>query len=104
PGEFEGRSIPRLGDSEPFATPPELLPALAALRMACAARPAPGRDAKVVLEWNAMFASALLSSRDPHYERVGCDLLASLFQTHRAPEGWWRTERPGAHATAHDLA
>ena len=104
PGEVEGRSIPRLGDNEPFTTPPELAAALAALRAARAARPQPGRDTKVVLEWNAMFASALLWSRDGAYERAGCDLLDSLSMTHRAPDGWWRTERPGARATAHDLA
>jgi len=104
PGGLEGRGVPRLGAGEPFVTPPALAPALAALRDQRAGRPAPGRDEKVVLEWNAMFAGALLASRDPHYEARGLVLLDSLASTHRAPEGWWRTERPGARATAHDLA
>ncbi|MFI5036611.1 MAG: thioredoxin domain-containing protein [Acidimicrobiales bacterium] len=103
-GDLDGRSVPHLGADEPFVTPAAMAGALEALRAARAERPAPGLDPKVVLEWNAMFAGALLASRDPGYEAAGLALLASLATTHRAPEGWWRTERPGARATAHDLA
>ena len=59
PGAFEGRSIPRLGDAEPFTTPASLVPAHDALRRSRARRVQPSRDEKVILEWNAMFASAL---------------------------------------------
>ncbi|MDE3064816.1 MAG: thioredoxin domain-containing protein [Acidobacteriota bacterium] len=102
--DLDGRNVPRLGDGEPFATPAALAGARDALVASRARRPQPGLDEKVVLEWNAMFASALLGTRDPAYEAEGLGLLASLRATHRAPEGWWRTERPGARATAHDLA
>ncbi len=103
-GGLEGRGVPRLAPREPLATPPELVGAAAALLAARRRRAQPGRDDKVVLEWNAMFASALLSSRDAAYETRGLELLDSLAETHRAPQGWWRTERPGARATAADLA
>jgi uncharacterized protein YyaL (SSP411 family) len=46
----------------------------------------------------------LLATRDATYEAEGLALLDSLATTHRAPQGWWRTERPGARATAADLA
>jgi uncharacterized protein YyaL (SSP411 family) len=104
PGTLEGREVPRLGDGEPFETPAALAAARAALVAARGRRASPGRDDKVVLEWNAMFAGALLDSRSASHERAGLSLLASLLASHRAPEGWWRTEQPGARATAHDLA
>ena len=104
PGALEGRVVPRLAPGEPFATPTALAGAAAALRAARSRRPSPGRDTKVVLEWNAMLAGALLATRDATYEDEGLELLDSLGETHRAPQGWWRTERPGARATAADLA
>lgn len=104
PGEFEGYSIPRLGDGEPFATPQSLQPALEALRISRNKRIQPGRDEKVILEWNAMLASALLHSGVEEFERVGVQLLESLHQTHFHEGSWWRTENLHAHATCADLA
>ena len=103
-GLFEGRSIPRLDEKAPFSTPRELLPALDALRSARAQRPQPSRDGKIVLEWNAMFASALFASRGrAHLERA-LELLDSFTTTHFERGVWWRTELHNAHASAADLA
>ena len=104
PGEFEGRSIPRLADAEPFATPTTLAPARAALRRSRAQRIQPGRDEKVILEWNAMFASALFETREPPYVERATSLLASLHRTHFHDGVWWRTEGRRAHASAADVA
>jgi hypothetical protein len=104
PGLFEGRSIPRLGDQEPFVTPDELRPALDALRAARGRRVQPGRDEKVILEWNAMFASGCLLSLDPDLVARGLDLLESLPGTHFSRATWWRTEHREAHASASDVA
>jgi uncharacterized protein len=103
PGEFEGRSIPRLAPGAPFRTPPSLVPALDVLRRARAERPAPGRDGKVVLEWNAMFACAAIESGDATLVTVGLDLATSLMTSHHRG-GWWRTSAGSAPATAADLA
>lgn len=103
-GTFEGRSIPRLSDGEPFVTPPHLRDAFTALLEARAARVQPGRDEKVILEWNAMTASALLRSGEANLEARGLALLASLERTHFDDGAWWRTERREAHASASDVA
>jgi len=104
PGAFEGRSIPRLGDGEPFATPPALEGVQRALRRRRATRVQPGRDEKVILEWNAMTASALVRSGDLAFEGRGLSLLRSLPATHFGAGAWWRTERREAHASAGDVA
>jgi hypothetical protein len=104
PGLFEGRSIPRLGNGEPFRTPNELRPAQEALRRARSSRVQPGRDEKVILEWNAMFASACLLSGDDELIDQALELLTSLFATHFSNHTWWRTERREAHASASDVA
>ena len=104
PGLFEGRSIPRLADDEPFETPPHLFAALNALRSARGVRSQPGRDEKVILEWNAMFASACVKSGDVKLVTVGVDLLASLARSHFKDGVWWRTEQCEAYATASDVA
>ena len=103
PGLFEGRSIPRLEDGEPFATPSALREPLEALRRARARRPQPARDEKIILEWNAMFASALLSSGEDDLVHVALDLLSTLARTHWREGVWWRTEHHNAHATASDV-
>jgi len=104
PGDFEGRSIPRLASNEPFLCPEELLATRDALRAARAQRAQPARDEKVILEWNAMFASACLMTNEPGYVSLACDLLASLRDSHHSGSVWWRTEQRHAHASAADIA
>ncbi len=104
PGAFEGRSIPRLADAEPFVTPDALRPARDALLRARAARAQPGRDDKVILEWNAMFAAALFEVREAPFVARGTHLLHSLQRTHFSDGLWWRTESQRAHASASDVA
>jgi hypothetical protein len=104
PGLFEGRSIPRLAEGEPFVLPDELRAARDALLQARSARVQPGRDDKVILEWNAMFASACLASGDERLVELALDLLRSLGVTHFSERTWWRTEQQEAHASASDLA
>jgi uncharacterized protein YyaL (SSP411 family) len=104
PGAFEGRSIPRLHDGAPFLTPPALREAHEALIAARQLRVQPSRDEKIILEWNAMLASAFLTSGAEEFEHRGLDLLRSLQATHFHDATWWRTEHRRAHATASDLA
>jgi uncharacterized protein YyaL (SSP411 family) len=104
PGAFEGRSIPRLAHAEPFTTPPVLLDARSALRHARARRVQPGRDDKVILEWNAMFASALLRSGNDFFVARGGALRSALPTTHLRDGVWWRTQSRQAHASAADVA
>jgi len=101
---FEGRSNPRLAADAPFECPVELIAARDALRAQRARRVAPGRDEKVILEWNAMYASALLHSREPRLEQRAYELLARLGTTHFDGTTCWRTESRRAVATASDLA
>jgi uncharacterized protein YyaL (SSP411 family) len=104
PRLFEDRSIPRLAEGESFLLPNELLRAAEALRHARSQRVQPGRDEKVILEWNAMFASACLLSGDDELIDQALELLTSLFATHFSNHTWWRTERREAHASASDVA
>jgi uncharacterized protein YyaL (SSP411 family) len=104
PGAFEGRSIPRLADGEPFTTPASLDGAHERMMERRRARIQPGRDEKIVLEWNAMIASAFLRSDDQDFVNLGLELLHSLRLTHFADDAWWRTERHQAHAGASDVA
>ncbi|MFZ1062302.1 MAG: thioredoxin domain-containing protein [Acidimicrobiales bacterium] len=104
PGLFEGRSIPRLAEGEPFVAPDVLGASLEALRAARKARSQPARDDKVILEWNAMFASALFRSSETDLVERGRGLLARLSRTHWREDVWWRTDRRQAFATASDVA
>jgi uncharacterized protein len=103
-GAFEGRSIPRLSNDAPFVTPERLRDAYEALTQARSTRVQPGRDEKIILEWNAMLASAFVRSGDEYFEARGMELLRSLSTTHFARGTWWRTTHHQAHATAADLA
>jgi uncharacterized protein YyaL (SSP411 family) len=102
-GNLEGRSVPRLLDEAPFATPIELASIAEALRLSRLDRPQPGRDEKVILEWNAMLALAFLVSTEERHHQAGLALLEGLFSSHFS-NGWWRTEAHSAHATLADLA
>ncbi len=104
PGEFEGRSIPRLANDEPFVAPADLDDAVESLRRARANRVQPLRDEKVILEWNAMFASALFESNVDAFIERGESLLAQLWRTHFHDGVWWRTQSLRAHASASDVA
>jgi uncharacterized protein YyaL (SSP411 family) len=104
PGDFEGRSIPRLAIGEPFTTPDDLVAAHDTLIEHRGQRVQPGRDEKVILEWNAMLASAFLRSGDREFESRGTELLAELGETHFADSVWWRTAHRRAQATASDVA
>ncbi len=103
-GDFDGRSVPRLADDADFVASADLEPALNALWAARRHRAQPTRDDKVVLEWNAMFVSALFASRDEQYMRDAMALLHSLGSSHFARGHWWRTEGCRDYATAADLA
>jgi uncharacterized protein YyaL (SSP411 family) len=103
-GTFEGRSIPRLQNDAEFLTPLELGDAHEAMIAARSLRVQPSRDEKIILEWNAMLASAFLASGTRELEARGLDLLRSLRSTHFHDQTWWRTEHRRAHATANDLA
>ncbi len=100
----DGRTVPALADGEPFLTPPSLQAARAALRDQRRRRPQPRRDDKVVLEWNAYFASACLVSDESRFVARALDLLTSLERTHYRNGQWWRTRSTDAHATAADVA
>jgi hypothetical protein len=104
PGDFEGRSIPRLAEDEPFRTRVALEGAYQALVAGRAQRTQPSRDEKVILEWNAMLASAFLHSGDEAFEGLGFELLHSLVASHFSDGIWWRTAHRRAHATAADVA
>ncbi len=102
-GNLEGRSVPQLSPDAPFETPEHLRPVAAALRDSRLKRPQPGRDEKVILEWNAMLACALLASPDNEHHLEALALLTNLFSSHFS-DGWWRTEARRARATLADLA
>ncbi|HQU26948.1 MAG TPA: DUF255 domain-containing protein, partial [Acidimicrobiales bacterium] len=104
PGDLDGRSVPRLADGEPFATPPDLDEAARILADARARRAQPARDDKVVLEWNAYLAQALLAAGSEPYRARALDLLDGLWTTHCAEGRWWRTQHRRVAATAGDLA
>jgi uncharacterized protein YyaL (SSP411 family) len=103
-GSFEGRSIPRLADGEPFITPDALAAARAYLRDTRAQRTQPTRDEKIILEWNAMFASALFEVRAAPFTEAGLTLLRALHESHWRDGAWWRTEDRRAYASASDVA
>ncbi len=103
-GTFEGRSIPRLANGQSFTVPPTLRRAYDALVASRRERVPPGRDEKIILEWNAMAASAMLRSGAADLEALGLELLGKLASSHEREGTWWRTERRRAHATASDVA
>ncbi len=103
-GSFEGRSIARLANGEPFAVPASLRAAYDALVAARRARVQPSRDEKIILEWNAMLATSFLQSGDADYEARGLRLLHDLEKSHYGEGAWWRTQSRRAFASASDVA
>jgi uncharacterized protein YyaL (SSP411 family) len=101
---FEGRYIPQLAPGVPFATPTEFVPVRAALSAVRAQRPQPGRDEKVILEWNAMTAVALFETFEPTLVTDALQLLDDLTASHHVEGVWYRTDGRTSHATAADLA
>ena len=101
--EFEGRLIPTLADGEPFAAPSILEPALQALRLKRYERPQPGRDEKVVLEWNAMAIVALCASPEPRHLTSALATWDIVTASHHHEGHWWRTQAHTARATALDI-
>lgn len=101
--EFEGRLIPTLADGEPFVTPTALDSALDAMRLARHKRPQPGRDEKIVLEWNAMAIVALVATGEARHLAQGSVTWQDLEATHFDGEHWWRTESRRARAIAADI-
>jgi uncharacterized protein YyaL (SSP411 family) len=80
------------------------VPAFNSLVAARGQRVPPSRDNKIVLEWNAMVASAFLLTGVAPYQQRALELLTSLQTSHFAGDTWWRTEHQRAQATASDLA
>ena len=101
---FEGRLIPTLRDGEPFTPPTELMPAIDALVQERDRRVQPGRDEKVVLEWNAMAIVALVASGEPRHLTCAVTTWDSLLESHWDGNHWWRTDARTAVATSADLA
>ena len=63
------------------------------------------RDEKVILEWNAMFASALLRGAETStFTEAATSLLSALHRTHFRDGVWWRTDDRRAYASASDVA
>jgi len=93
-GNFEGRSIPnRLHARGALLRPAEIEESRRRLLEARSRRPRPGRDDKVLTEWNALFISALLDAATaldrPDWveaaERIGRFLVDEL----RTSDGRW---------------
>ena len=93
-GNFEGRSILRRPLGVPLARPPAIEQARRALAAVRAERVRPGRDDKVLLEWNAMFCSSLAEAAavtgDPAWGEAALQLGEFLFASLRGPDGRWR--------------
>lgn len=101
---FEGRYIPQLAPSVPFNEPEALRGVRRALQAARAQRIQPGRDEKVILEWNAMLAVALLESNEIEMRDEALQLLANLASTHFDGSLWFRTDGNTSLASSADLA
>jgi hypothetical protein len=93
-GNFEGRSIPnRLHARGQFDRPPEIEAARRRLFDARATRPRPGRDDKVLTEWNALMVAALaeagwLLGRDD-WIAAAVETGEFLCRELRRPDGRW---------------
>jgi len=86
---FEGRHILRRPAGAPLARPAEVESGRRLLHDARRRRVAPGRDDKVITEWNAMFVSALAEAAGalerPHWSQTAQTLGDFLWQHLRRP-------------------
>jgi uncharacterized protein YyaL (SSP411 family) len=108
-GPVDGRCVPRLAPGAPFEgdVDDEVARRVLLDRRAHLARP--GVDDKVLLEWNAMFASVLAEAAwrldEPRFGREAAALVDSLTRTHRGDGSWLRRSGPSAPlATCGDVA
>lgn len=92
-GNFEGSSILCRPLGAPLARPPEIEEARTRLQAARAERVRPGRDDKVLTEWNAMFCSSLAEAAavtgNRQWARSAIDVGDFLFASLRRSDGRW---------------
>ena len=96
-----GAAVARLHDEAPLRTPEKLEPVRRALMAHRDGRPQPGRDEKIILEWNAMLACAFLDHDEFRDEGL---LLLRQLENLCSHGVWFRTDALSARATAVDLA
>jgi uncharacterized protein YyaL (SSP411 family) len=93
-GNFEGRSILRRPVGEPLVRPPAVEEARRLLLQRRDSRVRPGRDDKVLTEWNAMFASALAEAAgatgNAQWARAAARIARFLIDNLRDAHGRWR--------------
>jgi hypothetical protein len=95
-GNWEGRSIPVRPLGAPWRRPPQIEEARRLLAAARARRTQPGRDEKVLTEWNAMAVVTLAevagATDNAHYakraEEIGEFLMASMYVDGRLMRSW----------------
>ncbi|HYA68124.1 MAG TPA: hypothetical protein VED63_05250, partial [Acidimicrobiales bacterium] len=101
-GNFEGASILRRPLGAALARPPEIEEARARLQAARSERVRPGRDDKVLTEWNAMFCSSLAEAAaatgNREWERAAVDVGEFLFASLRRGDGRWLRSWRGGEA------
>lgn len=97
-GNWEGVSIPnRLRSGEPAADLlPRITACLARLRDARAARPAPGRDDKILADWNGLAVAALARAATVFEAPAWMDLARAAYDVVRT-----RMERGGVLGHSH---
>ncbi|MEJ7801257.1 MAG: thioredoxin domain-containing protein [Ilumatobacter sp.] len=106
-GNFEGRSIPnRMHARGQFARPPVIEQARRRLLEARSERDPPGRDDKVITEWNALFLTSLADAaavfQREDWKRAAVRNGEFLLRELRADGRWFRSWHPdGAPKARH---
>jgi uncharacterized protein YyaL (SSP411 family) len=99
---FEGRSILRLAPGQPLLRTSEVEGWRHALYEARGPRVRPGRDGKVLTEWNAMFCSALAeaaaAAAQPAWKQAAESLARFLLANLRDGSGRWMRSWQGGRA------
>jgi hypothetical protein len=92
-GNFEGRTILRRPLGAPLERPPDVERARRLMSEARAGRVRPGRDDKVLLEWNAMFGASLAEAAGAtgraDWTAAAVRLADFLLAELRRPDGRW---------------